>query len=120
VPTGSRANADFHKPFAHFVHQVTLFWRDKRISDVIRERAYDPRSGSIAIVRRAGPSAYLRRARAAGIDKTIVMPAFHTDNWLANREVARLIARNPSRLIGFAFVHAKRDAERVFRVVRTP
>jgi hypothetical protein len=54
VPTGSRANTDFHKLFAHFVHQVTLFWRDKRVSDVIRERAYDPSFGSIAIVRRAG------------------------------------------------------------------
>ena len=54
VPTGSRANTDFHKLFAHFVHQVTLFWRDKRISDVIRERGYDPSFGSIAIVRRAG------------------------------------------------------------------
>jgi hypothetical protein len=54
VPTGSRANTDFHKLFTHFVHQVTLFWRDKRISDVIRERAYDPSFGSIAIVRRAG------------------------------------------------------------------
>ncbi len=54
VPTGSRANSDFHKLFSHFVHQVTLFWRDKRISDVIRERAYDPSFGSIAIVRRAG------------------------------------------------------------------
>ena len=54
VPTGSRANTDFHKLFSHFIHQVTLFWRDKRISDVIRERAYDPSFGSIAIVRRAG------------------------------------------------------------------
>jgi hypothetical protein len=54
VPTGSRANTDYHKLFTHFVHQVTLFWRDKRISDVIRERAYDPSFGSIAIVRRAG------------------------------------------------------------------
>jgi hypothetical protein len=54
VPAGSRANTDFHKLFSHFVHQVTLFWRDKRISDVIRERAYDPSFGSIAIVRRAG------------------------------------------------------------------
>ncbi len=54
VPSGSRSNTDFHKLFAHFVHQVTLFWRDKRISDVIRERAYDPSFGSIAIVRRAG------------------------------------------------------------------
>ncbi len=54
VPTGSRANTDFHRMFAHFINQVTLFWRDKRISDVIRERAYDPSFGSIAIVRRAG------------------------------------------------------------------
>jgi hypothetical protein len=54
VPTGSRPNTDFHKLFSHFIHQVTLFWRDKRISDVIRERAYDPSFGSIAIVRRAG------------------------------------------------------------------
>ena len=54
VPTGSRPNTDFHKLFAHFIHQVTLFWRDKRVSDVIRERAYDPSFGSIAIVRRSG------------------------------------------------------------------
>ncbi|HKQ72179.1 MAG TPA: hypothetical protein VJ810_00530 [Blastocatellia bacterium] len=54
VPTGSRANTDYHNLFSHFINQVTLFWRDKRISDVIRERAYDPSFGSIAIVRRAG------------------------------------------------------------------
>lgn len=54
VLPASRPNTDFHKLFAHFIHQVTLFWRDKRISDVIRERAYDPSFGSIAIVRRSG------------------------------------------------------------------
>src|SRR5215216_5469332 len=54
VVAGSRANTDFHKLFGHFINQVTLYWRDKRISDVIRERAYDPSFGSIAIVRRAG------------------------------------------------------------------
>ena len=47
-------NTEFHRLFTHFVNQVALFWRDKRISDVIRERAYDPSFGSIAIVRRAG------------------------------------------------------------------
>ncbi|MEV6344856.1 hypothetical protein [Actinoplanes sp. NPDC051851] len=50
----SRPNTDFHMLFAHFVNQVTLFWRDKRISDVIRERAHDPSFGSIAVVRRSG------------------------------------------------------------------
>lgn len=54
LPSGSRANTDFHGLFGHFINQVALFWRDKRISDVIRERAYDPSFGSIAIVRRAG------------------------------------------------------------------
>jgi hypothetical protein len=51
---GARANTDFHPLFSQFNNQVALFWRDKRISDVIRERAYDPSFGSIAIVRRAG------------------------------------------------------------------
>src|SRR4051794_41434034 len=50
----SRPNTDYHMLFAHFTNQVTLFWRDKRISDVIRERAIDPSFGSIAVVRRAG------------------------------------------------------------------
>jgi hypothetical protein len=54
MPPGSRANTDFQTMFTHFVNQMTLFWRDKRVSDVIRERAYDPSFGSIAIVRRAG------------------------------------------------------------------
>ena len=54
VPAGSRANTDFGRMFTHFNNEVALFWRDKRISDVMRERAYDPSFGSIAVVRRAG------------------------------------------------------------------
>jgi hypothetical protein len=54
VPQGTIPNVEFHNQFGHFVNQVALFWRDKRISDVVRERAYDPSFGSIAIVRRAG------------------------------------------------------------------
>jgi hypothetical protein len=54
VPQGTTPNVDFHNQFSHFINQVALFWRDKRISDVVRERAYDPSFGSIAIVRRAG------------------------------------------------------------------
>jgi predicted TIM-barrel fold metal-dependent hydrolase len=60
---------------------------------------------------------YLRRARAAGIDKTIVVGAFHSDYHKMNAEVARIIARHPGRLIGFVFVHATRDAGRIFRMV---
>jgi len=60
---------------------------------------------------------YLRRARAAGIHKTIITAPFHSDYAKANEQTARLVARNPGRLIGFAFVHAKRDAGRIFRMV---
>ncbi len=54
VPRGSRPNSEFHALLSHFANQVALYWRDKRISDVMRERAYDPSFGSIAIVRRSG------------------------------------------------------------------
>jgi predicted TIM-barrel fold metal-dependent hydrolase len=60
---------------------------------------------------------YLRRARRAGIDKTVVFAPFHSDYDEANREVARIVARYPTRLIGFAFVHASRDAGRIFPMV---
>ncbi len=53
VPTGSTSNDYFHHNFTHFVNQVALYWRDKRISDVMRERAYDPSFGSVAVVRRS-------------------------------------------------------------------
>jgi len=61
---------------------------------------------------------YLRRARAAGIDKTIVFPASNSDYAKANAQLARLVARYPGRLIGFAMVHAARDAGRIFAMVR--
>jgi hypothetical protein len=50
----ARPNTDFHRLFVQFTNQVALFWRDKRISDVLRERAYDPSFGSVAVVRRSG------------------------------------------------------------------
>lgn len=54
VSPGASPNSGFHGLFKHFIDEVTQFWRDKRISDVIRERANDPSFGSIATVRRAG------------------------------------------------------------------
>jgi uncharacterized protein len=61
---------------------------------------------------------YLRRARAAGIHKTVVFAPFHTDYARANADVARIVARYPDRLFGFAFVHATRDAGRIFEMVQ--
>ncbi len=60
---------------------------------------------------------YLRRAHAAGIDKTVVIPAFHSDYNQANDELGRIIAQDPDRLVGFAFVHAKRDAGRIREMI---
>jgi len=60
---------------------------------------------------------YLHRARRAGIDKTVVFAPFHSNYDHANRQVARIVARFPRRLIGFAFVHAARDAGRIFCMV---
>jgi hypothetical protein len=51
---GAQPNHSFHSLFVHFIREVVTFWRDKRVSEVIRPRADDPSYGSIAIVRRAG------------------------------------------------------------------
>lgn len=66
---------------------------------------------------RADLRTYLRRARRAGIARTVICPAFHSDNRLANRELARLVKAAPARLIGFAMVHAGRDAGRIDELV---
>jgi len=51
---GARPNLPFHGLFSHFIGETAKYWRDKRISEVIREKATDPTFGSVAIVRRAG------------------------------------------------------------------
>ena len=61
---------------------------------------------------------YMRRATTAGINKTIIFSTFHTNYVQANAEVARIVARYPDRLLGFAFVHAVRDAGHIFEMVR--
>jgi predicted TIM-barrel fold metal-dependent hydrolase len=60
---------------------------------------------------------HLQRAKAAGIAKTVVFAPFHNDYAVANETVARLVAQHRQKLIGFAFVHAHRDAGRIFHMV---
>jgi hypothetical protein len=62
---------------------------------------------------------YLRRAARAGITRTVIFPAFHSDYAAANRDVARIVSRCPSRFYGFAFVHAERDRGRIHEMVET-
>jgi predicted TIM-barrel fold metal-dependent hydrolase len=61
---------------------------------------------------------YLRRARAAGIDKTVILSPLHGNYLQANAQTARIVARYRPRLVGFAFVHARRDSGRIFQMVK--
>lgn len=61
---------------------------------------------------------YLVRAQRAGIHKTVLFAAFHSDYAVANREVARLVVTHPNRYYGFAFVHAERDRSRMLLMVK--
>jgi uncharacterized protein len=56
---------------------------------------------------------YLGWADAAGIDRTVLFAAFHSDYRAANREVARIVHSRPDRFYGFAFVHPARDRGRI-------
>jgi uncharacterized protein len=60
---------------------------------------------------------YLERARRAGIARSVLLPAFHSDYALANRALAPLIAKEAGRFYGFAFVHPERDRGRVQRMI---
>ncbi|MBA4148977.1 MAG: amidohydrolase family protein [Verrucomicrobia bacterium] len=60
---------------------------------------------------------FLRWSVAAGIQRTVLFAAFHSDYSVANREVARIVASRPDRFYGFAFVHPQRDAGRVEEMV---
>ena len=62
---------------------------------------------------------YLLRAARAGIDRTVLLAAFHSDYARANRQVARIVASRPDRFYGFAFINADRDRARVYEMVET-
>jgi uncharacterized protein len=61
---------------------------------------------------------YLRRAATAGINRTVLFSAFHSDYRVANRAVAKIVASRPAQFFGFAFVHPQRDRGRVFDMVK--
>lgn len=67
---------------------------------------------------RAPLEKYIRRAAQAGINRTVLFAAFHSDYAVANREVARIVASRPNRFYGFAFVHPERDRGRIGMLVQ--
>lgn len=60
---------------------------------------------------------YLKRARAAGIDKTVIFSPFHSNYGQANANTARIVARYPDQFIGFAFIHAQRDRGHIHPII---
>lgn len=66
---------------------------------------------------RAPLEPYVRRAQAAGITRSVLLPVFQSDYAQGNRQIARIVRANPRRWIGFAMVHAERDRDRVQRMI---
>ncbi|MHA6247935.1 amidohydrolase family protein [Pontibacter sp. CAU 1760] len=62
---------------------------------------------------------YVKWAREAGIQKTVLFAAFHSDYQVANRQVAGIVRRHPGMFYGFAFIHPQRDSGRVYEMVKT-
>lgn len=61
---------------------------------------------------------YLRRADQAGIQRTVLFAAFHSDYAVANHAVAHIVRSRPRRFYGFAFIHPLNDRNRVAALVR--
>jgi predicted TIM-barrel fold metal-dependent hydrolase len=61
---------------------------------------------------------YLRRCDEAGIARSNLFAAVHSDYAVANDAVGRIVTGRPRRFTGFAFVHAERDRGRVLQMVR--
>lgn len=61
---------------------------------------------------------FLRWSAEAGIGRTNLFAAFHSDYSWANAQVGQLVRQHPDRFSGFAFVHPERDGGRVFEMVK--
>lgn len=66
---------------------------------------------------RASLKNYRTWAEEAGIDKTVLLAAFHSNYAVANRKLAEIVASQPNRFFGFAFVHAVRDHGRIRNLI---
>jgi uncharacterized protein len=60
---------------------------------------------------------FLRWSKEAGIERTNLFAAFHSDYAKANAAVSAIVNSKPERFYGFAFVHAINDQGRVFALV---
>ncbi len=65
------------------------------------------------------PEVILRHAEEAGIDKTIIFPIENPTYQKANKEIARIVERYPSKFIGFAKHDPIADAGKIERLLTT-
>lgn len=68
---------------------------------------------------RASLTKYQHWAEEAGIDKTVLLPAFHSDYQAINKEVAEIVSGSAGRYYGFAFVDPVRDRGRIYSMIQT-
>ena len=61
---------------------------------------------------------YLKWAEEAGIDRTVLLAAFHSDYSVANAEVAKMMVQSRGRFYGFVFIHARHDQGNIFNIVK--
>lgn len=67
---------------------------------------------------RASLNKFLSWSKKAGINKTNLFAAFHSDYSIANAEVASIVNNNPEKFFGFVFINAVNDRGRVFEMVK--
>ncbi len=67
---------------------------------------------------RASLTQFMQWSMEAGIQKTNLFAAFHSDYAWANEQVAKMVKRHPDRFFGFAFVNPLRDAGQIFEMVK--
>ena len=60
---------------------------------------------------------FIARSHAAGIRKTVLFAAFHSNYEQANADVAKIVHRHPDKFLGYVFLHAERDKGNIFRMV---
>ena len=60
---------------------------------------------------------YLKRAKAAGISKTVIFSPFHSNYAHANANTARIASNQPEIFLCFAVVHSKRDKGKIYQII---
>lgn len=62
---------------------------------------------------------FMKWSEEAGVNKTVLFAAFHSNYTHANEKVALLVKKFPEKFFGYAFVHPERDKGNIFKMVET-